>query len=413
MKILHFADLHLGVERYGRLDPETGLPTRLLDFLGALDYLVDYAIREKVDLVLFAGDAYQSREPSQTHQREFARRVRRLTEAGIPLFLLVGNHDLPNAIGRAPTTEIFDTLGVARVHVANRPGMHRIETPGGTVQVIALPWLRRAALLGREDTGGLTLEQINQRLSGILSDIIRSRADALDPALPAVLCAHVWVQGAKLGSEHSMILGDEHTLLPSSLTPPGVDYVALGHIHRRQVVAEAPPVVYAGSLSRVDFGEEAEAKGFYLVQIDASKPPGERASNPEFHEVPGRNFITIRAELSNEDADPTQMVLDAVARESAALEGAIVRLQVSLPAEIEGEIDDTRVRAALKPAHHFSIAREVRREARARLGAAAAEEIMPLEALGHYLNTRSDLSPEHKKTLLEFAGELIREQDGR
>ena len=69
MQILHFSDVHIGVESYGRTDPVTGLSTRLLDFLQTLDECVGYAIDNQVDLVVFAGDAYKSREPSQTHQR--------------------------------------------------------------------------------------------------------------------------------------------------------------------------------------------------------------------------------------------------------------------------------------------------------------------------------------------------------
>ena len=115
MKILHFADLHLGVESYGRIDPTTGLSSRFLDFLYVLDQVVDYALENKVDLVLFCGDAYKTREPTQTQQREFAKRVSRLSSNNIPIFLLIGNHDLPNAIGRATTTEIFDTIGRAHV----------------------------------------------------------------------------------------------------------------------------------------------------------------------------------------------------------------------------------------------------------------------------------------------------------
>ncbi|MBI4340439.1 MAG: metallophosphoesterase, partial [Chloroflexi bacterium] len=109
MKLLHFADLHIGVENYGRPDPETGLSTRLLDFLAAYDELADYAQSEGVDAVLFAGDAYKSRDPSQTHQREFARRIARMAEAGIPVYLLTGNHDLPAVAGRASALEIFPT----------------------------------------------------------------------------------------------------------------------------------------------------------------------------------------------------------------------------------------------------------------------------------------------------------------
>jgi len=106
MKIIHFADLHLGVESYGRIDPVTGLSSRLLDFLFVLDQVVDYTLEKKVDLVLFCGDAYKSREPSQTQQREFAKRINRLSTSGIPI--LPSNGSLPNAlIGCPPVVSLF------------------------------------------------------------------------------------------------------------------------------------------------------------------------------------------------------------------------------------------------------------------------------------------------------------------
>ena len=113
MRILHFSDLHIGVENYGRIDPETGLSTRLGDFLDSLDQVVEFALNEGVDLVLLAGDAYKGRDPTQTHQREFAKRLNRLSQAGIPTFLLVGNHDLPAASSRATAVDIFPGHGAA------------------------------------------------------------------------------------------------------------------------------------------------------------------------------------------------------------------------------------------------------------------------------------------------------------
>ena len=156
MKIIHFADLHLGVESYGRIDPETGFPSRLRDFLETFDKLVDFAIDDKVDLVLFCGDTYKSRKPSQTQQREFAKRIRKLSEAGITVFLIAGNHDMPNSIGRATSTEIFDTLAVKNVYVANKPGVFKIETSGGIIQIAALPWMRRSLLMSKDETKDLT-----------------------------------------------------------------------------------------------------------------------------------------------------------------------------------------------------------------------------------------------------------------
>ncbi|MBM3158125.1 MAG: exonuclease subunit SbcD, partial [Chloroflexi bacterium] len=172
MRILHFADLHLGVETYGRIDPATGLSSRLSDFLEAFDQVVDYALNSDIDLVLFCGDAYKSRDPSQTYQREFAKRIRRLVEKDKQVFLLAGNHDLPNAIGRATSVEIFDTLNVKNVIVANTPQTYRIVTGKGTLQIVALPWVRYGKLLSRVDTKNLSLAQLNQKLQEILTNWI-------------------------------------------------------------------------------------------------------------------------------------------------------------------------------------------------------------------------------------------------
>jgi exonuclease SbcD len=411
MKILHFADLHLGVETYGRIDPTTGLSSRLLDFLNALDQVVDFAIDNKVDLVLFCGDAYRSREPTQTHQREFARRINRLSTSGIPIFLLVGNHDLPNAIGRATTTEIFDTLAIKNVHVSNRPDVYRIKTSSGTVQIVSLPWLRRSALMTREESKNLTFDEINQRLEQAMSSVITANVSKLDPKLPAVLAAHVWVSGAQLGSERSMTIGQEHALMLSDVAQPAFDYIALGHIHRHQVLNNEPPVVYAGSLERLDFSDEKDDKGFYLVEIDPHKEKGERLTSFDFHPVEGRRLLTIEVDVEAED-DPTPVVLKAIAEEKDKVKDAIVRLSISLPAEVEGGLRDSEIRDALKDAHYLTVAKEIKRENRLRLGKWTAEEITPLDALKAYLESKK-IAPERAKLLLEHGERLIQERESR
>ncbi len=413
MKILHFADLHLGVESYGRIDPATGISSRLLDFLAALDQVVDYAVDNEVDLVVFCGDAYKSREPSQTQQREFAQRIIRLSTSGVPIFLLVGNHDLPNAIGKATSTEIFDTLAVKNVYVSNRPDIYRIETNSGIVQVAALPWLRRSALLSKEETKNLDFDQINQKLQQVLTNIIAAHAEKLDPTLPSILAAHVWVAGAQVGSERLMTIGQEHVLLLSNVAHPAFDYIALGHIHQHQVLSDNPPVIYAGSLERLDFSEEKDEKGFCLVEIETghSFPGGKDKRRVSFHFQPvtGRRFLTIDVNVESEDADPTATVLRAIAEQADKVKDAIVRLQLSLPAEVEGQLRDNDIRDVLKEADYFTIAKDIKREARHRLGleAGAVEEITPLEALKTYLEARK-VAPSQAKLLLEYGERLIR-----
>jgi exonuclease SbcD len=407
MKIIHFADLHLGVESYGRIDPESGLPSRFIDFLSAYDQLVDYAIENRVDLVLFCGDAYKSRDPSQTQQREFAKRIKRLSESGIPVFLLIGNHDLPNAIGRATTTEIFNTLAVENVYVANRPDVHKIPTKSGTIQIVALPWLRRSALLSKEDSKNLNFDQLNQKIQQKLTSIIKTKAKELDPDLPSILAAHVWVSGARIGSEDSMTIGQEQVLLLSNVAHPSFDYIALGHIHRQQVLCQNPPVVYAGSLERLDFGDEGDDKGFYLVEIEPDSETGKRQVSYQFQSISGRPFITIKADIEPQDSEPTQTILKAIAQQK--ISEAVVRLQISLPQELEGQVRDGDIKNALKEAHYYTVAKDIKRESRIRLGNRTAEEITPTQALEAYLQSIK-VSPERAKLLIEYGERLITEQ---
>jgi exonuclease SbcD len=371
--------------------------------------VVDYALENKVELVLFCGDAYKSREPSQTQQREFARRIRRLASGNIPIFLLIGNHDLPNAIGRATTTEIFDTLAVENVYVSNRPDIYYIPTNNGTIQIASLPWLRRSALLSKEATKNLNFEQINQRLQQILTDIIVTFSSKLDPGLPSMLAAHVWVSGAQVGSERLMTIGQEHVLLVSNVANPAFDYIALGHIHKHQVLSQNPPVVYAGSLGRLDFSEEGDEKGFYVVEIGPGKEAGKRQVFFEFHPVTGRRFLTIKVGVDSTDTDPTSTVLGAIAVQGGKVKDAIVRVSISLPAEHEGQLRDNDIRNALAEAHYFTIARDIRRETRLRLGKWAAEEITPVEALKAYLEAKK-VPPPRTKILIQYGEKLIQEQ---
>jgi len=406
MKIIHFADLHLGVENYGRIDPATGLSSRLNDFLLAFDQLVDYALENRVDLVLFCGDAYKTREPTQTQQREFAKRINRLSSNDIPVFLLTGNHDMPNAIGRATATEIFDTLAVKNVYVANRPDVHIIETASGAVQIVSLPWLRRSALLSRDDTRNLNLEQISQKLQETLTNIIDNMTAKLNPSLPAVLAAHVWVTGARVGSESLMSIGQEHTLLLSNIALPSFDYVALGHIHKHQVLSESPPVVYAGSLERVDFGEENDEKGFYVVEIETDTTSGKREVSFDFHPVNIRRFLTVNVTLEPDDINPSATLLNTITAQQEKVKDAIIRLNISVPAQMENQVSDTAIREALKEAHYYTVAQDVQRETRLRMGNRTAEEIAPGDALKAYLESKN-IPPDRQKVLLEYGEKLI------
>ena len=409
MRIVHFADVHIGVENYGRPDPETGLSTRLLDFLATLDEVVDYAIEMDADLALFCGDAYKSRDPSQTHQREFAKRVARLSSAGVPVFLLVGNHDMPFTAGRASALEIFRTLDVSKVYTGDSLDTYLIPTRSGPVQVLALPWIRRSAYLAREDTRGMTPDQINEAIQDRLTQAIRARAEDLDPGIPAVFAGHASVSEAVTSSEQSMMLGRDHVLLRSNVALPQFDYVALGHIHRHQEWGREPRVVYAGSLQRVDFGEEKDDKGFCVVDLDPSLPQGQRETGFEFVHVDARRFLTVSVDVPRGDLDPTGTVIKAI--QGRHFEGAIVRVLIKTPADLEGHIREAEIRGALEGAHYVAaISREVAEQARTRLGVGRPQALEPQEALRLYLASRN-VGEDRAKVLMGRAAGLMEEPE--
>ncbi len=406
MRILHFSDLHIGVENYGRLDPKTGLSTRLGDFLGSLDQVVEFALNEGVDLVLLAGDAYKGRDPTQTHQREFAKRLNRLSQAGIPTFLLVGNHDLPAASSRATAVDIFPTLEVANIHVGNSLKTYDVATPSGPLQVLAVPWPRRSAILSREDSRGMSIEQVRQTLEERLTDGIEAAASQLDSTIPAILTGHVTVNGATVGTERSMMLGQDHVLLVSALVRPQVEYIALGHIHKHQILRPDPPmVVYSGSLQRVDFSEEGDEKGFCVIDLDPAAPQGQRMTKFEFHKLDARSFVTVDVTVESQDVDPTATVVRAIARKEIA--GAVVRVRISLAAESDAHLKETEIRAALEPAHFIaSISREVAGTRRTRISPSEGEDLQPMQALGLYLDSRN-IEGERRGKIMRKAEELM------
>ena len=185
--------------------------------------------------------------------------------------------------------------------------------------------------------------------------------------------------------------------------------IALGHIHKHQVLSNSPPVVYAGSLERLDFSEEEDDKGFYLVEIEPDKETGKRQVSFDFHPVSGRRFLTIDVNIEPPDTYPASTVLKAIAKQEEKIRNAIVRLNVSLPAEVEGQLRDNDIRNAVKEAYHFTIAKDIKRETRLRLGQWTAEEITPLDALKKYLEEKK-VSPERTKILLEYGEKLIQRE---
>jgi len=402
LRLLHLADVHFGMENYGRLDAATGLNRRLLDFSRSVHHAIDYALAHGVHLAIFAGDIYKHRDPDPSWQREFAVCVRKLTDAGVPVVILVGNHDLPNTIGKAHAVEIFATLGLPGVTVIGQPGLHLLDTPVGRVQVVGLPYITRSFLLSREEYKDQAIEDVNRLLVEKAEEILRQFSTQVDPALPAILTVHGSVANAILSSEQSIMMVGHDPILPlSTLINPVWDYVALGHIHRHQDLHQGaqPPVVYAGSVERIDFGEEREEKGFVWAQVDKGH------TTYEFVPVPARRFVTLR--LDTQEGDLLQLLDQALLQRD--VKDAVVRVILTVSPEHSDLVDERQIRERLREAYLLAaiVKEEVKAPARSR-DSELTEVLGPLQAVERYIVSHPEYA-ERQPALLARAQLLLQE----
>lgn len=308
IKFIHTADIHFGVENYGRIDPKTGIHSRLLDFVNALNFCIDHAIKEQVDFFLFSGDAYKTPHPTQTQQKMLLECFLRLYKAKIPAIIVVGNHDHPLSFGKVNALDLFGALPLDGFYVVDEPRHIALQTKHGPVNIIGIPWPTRNTVSISEKHAHKSAIEITQYISRGVAHIIENFAGKLDPAVPAVLAGHLTVSnGIFSGSEKRAIYGTDPVLLPSQLAIQPFDYVALGHLHRYQDLNPSgyPPVVYAGSIERIDFGERKEDKGFCVVALESKGN-----TSVEFVKTPQRAFIQIEHDLRLFQPSPSRAMAD-------------------------------------------------------------------------------------------------------
>lgn len=399
--LLHFADAHIDMVTQGRLDPQSGLPVRVMDFLNSLDTIVDRAIENQVDLVIFAGDAYKDRSPQPTYQREWGKRIMKLSRAGIPTILLVGNHDVARATYRAHTLHEYATLDVPHIHVADKIRLLTPEDLGVPVQIMAVPWVSPSGLLTREESAGLSIVDVYAQIENKLTMAIDQMIELADPDLPLILTAHASVEGAKYGSERNVMLGHEVVLSHGLVRRPEIDYVALGHIHQHQELNGGihPPAVYPGSIERIDFGELRETKGFVMAQV------AKGVTTWSFEKLKTRPFVAFEPDTPHAETFMEDLLRQLPLPEEVA--GAVCRVSLTYPRDWEALLDEAAVLSRFEQALSVLLQKNRLTDRRARLGdTMAVEQMTPLELLDVYWDS-TELGGEEKEAMQQLAEEIL------
>jgi len=371
-----------------------------------------------VDLVIFAGDAYKDRTPAPTFQREWGKRIMRLSAAKIPTLLLIGNHDLSPSIGRANALHEFDTLQVPFVRVISKPELVTAEQLGLPVQVIGLPWVSRSGLMATLEMEQIETKEIFLQLEERLKTLVEDYLAKIDPTLPVILTAHASVQGATFGAERMVMLGADLVLPGSLVKDPRLDYVALGHIHKPQnlngpgpnnptAVYQHPPVIYPGSIERVDFGEAHDDKFFIVAEVERGKD-----TKVEWRKLKDvRPFV--EAYLKLESAENVSAQLRAALPAAKKLKDAIVKLTVDYPRDYEKLIDEAEIREYTDETFEFHLVKHPQTENRVRLpNGQNITSLSPLELLEKYWEAAHTETAE-SEVLQKLAAQVLNDENSQ
>jgi exonuclease SbcD len=330
VRFLHTADWHVGkaVRGRGRADEHEA----------ALAELATIADERAVDLVLVAGDLFDTAAPTAEAERIVYRALLELAAGDRPVVVVAGNHD--NARRLAAVAPVFASHGVHVATAVARPddgGVVALEAGGHPVRVALLPFLSQRYVVGADDlmTGGAAdhTQQYADRVRRII-DVLS--AGFADDAVNVVL-AHAMVHGGVLGGgERSAHTIFEYSV-PAAAFPPSTHYVALGHLHRTQQLPGPCPIWYPGSPLALDFGEEADRK--HALVVDAE--PGRPVQVDQVALTSGRPFRTVRGTLAEVEAAAPGLgdaYVRVILRESVKV-GLADRVRELLPDVVEIRIE--------------------------------------------------------------------------
>jgi exonuclease SbcD len=379
ISLVHVSDIHFGSgESHGRINEATGLNVRFEDFVLALSKVVDFAIEKHCDVFLFSGDAYRNASPDPIYQKMFAGQLKRLSNAEIKTILVVGNHDQLLRSSQSHAMSVFQSLEVPGVMTVDRPMSITIDTKSGAFQLIGLPHITRHQLMTLDKYKDLSAGEIDRVLVDHIRDLLRGFYLDLDDSIPTVVTAHMATDTALAG----------------------IDYVALGHIHKYQVLRpKAPAIVYAGSLERVDFGEEKEDKGFVHVELERGR------ADFKFHSINPRPFITVDVDLTKSEA-PTDDLLAKIIK--VCVPGCVLRVRYKIDQEKMNLVDEDKLREAAAAALSIKLHAEIMpSHQRARMPQLNESAVLsPMAALDTYL-TEVTADPIKRERLLNRAKEIM------
>jgi exonuclease SbcD len=310
--------------------------------------------------------------------------------------------------------EEFSTLSVPHVLVVDKPvflGPDELKdlcAPGKQLdmQLLAVPWVSRSGLMAYLDLQTRDLGQLYEEMEKRLSNVLTKWLDQADTNLPTILTAHASVEGAVYGGERTVLLGKDFVLPKSMVADPRLDYVAMGHIHKAQNLNDGkhPPVIYSGSIERVDFGEAGDDKFFIIADVDKGQ------TDVKWCKLSGiRPFHDRYLKLETQE-DITDQVINALPAPEV-MGGAVVRLVLEYPRAWAPLIDDRAIQEYASDAFEFHFVKRPQMDERIRLPQdQSVGDLSPVELLEKFWQA-SHVPEEDVKALQELAAVILNDEE--
>jgi len=326
MRILHIADTHLGYSAYRKVN-EDGMNQREVDVYNAFKQFVDFAVKSKPDLILHAGDLFDSVRPTNRAITVALQQIMRLSKAKITFVVISGNHETPRLKETGNIFNIFEHLDHIYPIYNNRYETVPLKTKKNEIIVHAIPQCQ-------------TKKEFNDNLQKVKVD---SSSDY------NIFMAHGAVTGIK---EFSMNEFNE-LIIPTKALSKDFDYIALGHYHKYTKITEN--AFYSGSTERLSFSDAQGQKGFMQIELD-------KKIKQKFYELNTRPMIDATPiNCSNLNIEDIMRKIKETLRKIEPQDKIFrIRLDNILP-HVNRGIDFQEIRDLSKGAVHFEIKSDVTR----------------------------------------------------
>jgi exonuclease SbcC len=404
MKILHTSDIHLG-DLNGPI--RDGRNARRQDTIDCMRFVVGKAIAEMPNVTIIAGDLFnRSRVWADTALEDITDAIdlflRPLCRASDHVVLLFGteNHDNPLAFEVIRQT----TQDEKNLHIYTTPGVHRLVTREGAVQIMAIPGYDKGRL--RAFMPDVDKETENRNATALINDVVLGLSTQLDKETSSILVAHYTVAGTTADNGATFLAGQDVVILPQTIDATGVTMACLGHIHSHQRLDNNTPTYYSGSPNQLNFNDEGDEHGAFLHYLEDGA-----YSRSYFMPAPERQHYTlILAEADIADILKTG-TLELAPSFTSKVTDAIVRVRYNATAEQDKALNKAELQKSLMAHGAFYVAEILPNDIDE--GVTSYEEDAdntPPALLHRYLET-ANTDPADMARLEELAAPLIRKAD--